>query len=540
MKENLKKYKYVIYFIICSAYQLLFYKYGLNLWDEGDLAYGALRVLDGQIPLIDFGFDGYPPGRYFLSALFFKLFGINLWSIRLLFVLLTSLAVILFYLAAKNLMDKNFALIATLLFLSAPSMYYNRLFPICTIINIYFISRYINSNRKLDLAISIFMILSTLLIKLEIGLISFIVLFFIFLIPIFFTQKKISIDYKSLNFRNKALVFITTCFFAGILIAAIKMDLLEKWSKFIFQMNSAWGNPFPSFFPAPGKGFLSFNELFEVSLFYLPIAVYISTIILLSKRMILSFKDAVNNKCNLHILSVLLFGIGAYGLVVWRVGFDNLLRVLPAFYILLCYLLYLFYKNIMQSRPHAESLNPGMHFRNFILSIPVLFLPALLIAKFNFDYGFYAGSIGELRKNHIPISLKRAGIFADPMEAIWVNDIVSYIRRTTEADDPIFALPLNPIWYFLSERKNPTSYDWVLPQTIKLGTEQKIIDQLRKNIPKLIIYSDIAIDGKEERRLSNYAPKLFEFITNNYQLTKIAGPFQLLQRQRRSKNNERF
>lgn len=540
MMDNLKKYNYAFCFIICTAYQLLFYKYGLNLWDEGDLAYGALRVLNGQIPLIDFGHDGYPPGRYVLSALFFKIFGTNLLSIRLLFVLLTSLVVILLYTTAKNIMNKNFAFIASLLLLSAPSMYYSRFFPICTIINIYFVARYINSYRKFDLLLAIFIILLTLLIKLEIGLISFIVLSIVFVLQAFYSREKISINFKSLHLRNKILVSMAICFLVLLLTAAFKINLPSKLNTFVFQMNSTWGNPFPSFFSSSEKRFLPWKELFDVSLFYMPILVYISTIILLLKRCILSsFHATFNNKCNLLLLAISLFGIGTYGLVVWRVGFDNLLRVLPAFYILLCYFLNLFYKKIMQKLAHTDCLNPGFNFKVFILSIPVLILPALLIVKFNFYHGFYAGSIGELRKNHVYISLEKAHVFANPMEAIWINEIVTYIRETTTKDDPIFALPLNPIWYFLSERDNPTSYDWVLPQTIKLlGTEQKIIDQLQSNFPKIIIYADIAIDGREERRLSYYAPELYKFIVNNYYLTKITGPFQILKR--KSENNVDF
>ena len=41
------------------------------------------------------------------------------------------------------------------------------------------------------------------------------------------------------------------------------------------------------------------------------------------------------------MVSILLIGICAYGLVLWRAGFDNLLRTLPPAYILFCYILYL-------------------------------------------------------------------------------------------------------------------------------------------------------------------------------------------------------
>ena len=529
MNINSTKLQYTLGFVFCTAYQLFFYKYGLNLWDEGGLAYGALRSLNGEIPLVDFGFDGYPPGRYFLTAVFFKIFGVNLASIRLLFVILTSITVILFYHISKNIMDKNFAVISTLLLLSAPSMYYNRLFPICTVINIYFINRYINSARKFDFSLSILVAFLTLLFKTEIGVVSIFILMLVLIIKAIHGHKKHSFSFKELHFNYKILISMIVVFAVASIVGAIMINLPAKAYKFVFQMSSIWGNPFPSLLPAPGKGFPSFKEFFDLSLFYLPIIVYIATAILLFKRKLFSEQDIVLNKSNMQVFVLLLFGIGTYGLVVWRVGFDNLIRVLPVFYILLCYFLYLFYRKIIGTGIYMNRSASKSAVRNFIISIPILLFPALFIVNLNFHHGFYAGSIGELRNNHIYINLNRARIFAHPLEAIWIEDIVSYIKQTTKEDEPIFALPLNPIWYFLSERKNPTAYDWVLPQTIKvLDEEQKIVDQLKKNIPKLIIYADIAIDGKEERRLSNYAPKVFEFILKNYKLEKIAGPFQIL------------
>ena len=44
----------------------------------------------------------------------------------------------------------------------------------------------------------------------------------------------------------------------------------------------------------------------------------------------------------------------------------------------------------------------------------------------------------------------------------------------------------------------------------------------------MIIYVDIPIDGKEERRLTNYAPQLYGFIVENYRFDEMIGLFQIL------------
>ena len=126
------------------------------------------------------------------------------------------------------------------------------------------------------------------------------------------------------------------------------------------------------------------------------------------------------------------------------------------------------------------------------------------------------------------INLKKLDVWTNPNEAKWINEVVNRINLYSEKGDPILALPLNPIFYFLTDRVNPTRYEWVLPGMLSENEEIKMVDTLRDNLPKLVVYVDIAIDGKDERRLKNYAPHLYNFLVDRYSFQEMIGLFQIL------------
>lgn len=80
-------YSYLAAALLLGAFVLPALRMDVNFADEGYLWYGCLRVLEGDIPIRDF--RGYDPGRYYLLAVWMRVFGSNLLSLRagLLFVL---------------------------------------------------------------------------------------------------------------------------------------------------------------------------------------------------------------------------------------------------------------------------------------------------------------------------------------------------------------------------------------------------------------------------------------------------------------------
>ena len=83
-------------------------------------------------------------------------------------------------------------------------------------------------------------------------------------------------------------------------------------------------------------------------------------------------------------------------------------------------------------------------------------------------------------------------------------------------------------WVTPTERVNPTPYEWVLPGMLDKDKELEMVETLKAKLPRVVIYVDIAIDGKEERRLKNYAPYLYAFLVDHYSFQEMIGLFQIL------------
>ena len=114
----------LLIYVALLGYFLSFSKYGLNFWDEGGYANGTLRTLNGERALIDFNPNGYLPGRYWYGLIFFKLFGVEIQSLRIGVALLTPIMVIMVFSISRKIMPTGFSFLAALFMLSAPSMYY--------------------------------------------------------------------------------------------------------------------------------------------------------------------------------------------------------------------------------------------------------------------------------------------------------------------------------------------------------------------------------------------------------------------------------
>jgi hypothetical protein len=534
--------KWVFIIIIYAglvAYFLSFSRYGLNIWDEGGYANGTLRTLNGERALIDFNPNGYLPGRYWYGLLFFKLFGVEIQSLRIGVALLTPAMILMVYSISRKIMPSGFAFLAALFMLSAPSMYYNRFYPFFVVLTLYFLTKTVENRNLVSLIGLVSAIFLSSFFKIEVTLFSTLISLVVLGILYFFNSSDTWFK-KCSDLSSKKVAYFSG---GGIILAGSFLFYLGKDGyfyqvfKIVVDAHEVWGNPFPQLFPLP-KVYdqLGYHKFFERVLFHLPIWVYGLVLTIILAR--LFFQKCKITSSYLHLLALVGFGICAFGLVIWRAGFDNLLRTLPPFYILFCYLLFQIWQKALAFQNASEN-SIRQRLTRILLSLLIVFIPCLFYYEMNTHHGFYAGSIGArswvinkdlkaIQPATTSIKLERINVLTSPNEAKWISEIVKRIKLYSKTGDPILALPLNPIFYFLTDRVNPTPYEWVLPGMLDEDKELEMVETLKAKPPKVVIYVDIAIDGNEKRRLKNYAPHIYNYLVKNYAFQEMIGLFQIL------------
>ena len=124
-------------------------RFAFNYYDEGVIAYGAQRLLQGDVPYRDF-WVLYPPGQFLAIAALFKLFGSSLIVERAWDIALRAAIASLGYLITARLAPRRYALLTwamSLLWLQAIRFYGYPLIPalLLTLVSIAFFIGFLQS-----------------------------------------------------------------------------------------------------------------------------------------------------------------------------------------------------------------------------------------------------------------------------------------------------------------------------------------------------------------------------------------------------------
>jgi hypothetical protein len=86
----------------------------------------------------------------------------------------------------------------------------------------------------------------------------------------------------------------------------------------------------------------------------------------------------------------------------------------------------------------------------------------------------------------VPLGLARASLHVAPAQRRLLVGGTRFIERCAAPEDPVFVAPDLPILYFVTDRRNPTPYDLVIPGDVD---EARIVERLGATGTRCVVYN---------------------------------------------------
>lgn len=346
------------------------------------------------------------------------------------------------------------------------------------------------------------------------GILLLLLMLLVLAINVFTVRTKNGHDYKLTAFNRPNLVHSTfglASFIIVQLFAALFVGLTQ-YKEFIRI----------SFIDIPKYGGLLFNfplPLINTSTYltWLPVFVGVVVGLMIFYLLCTEFKDNRTFKgptifgLIMYIFAILFLRTGL-GRPDWgHIAYSTPTLFLTAFYVSYLYV-YNFYRLDIKK-----------------LWLPIVFFVFLFIpySTINKDSALSFGNIGKDSVKQL-IHLRRA-----PDNAWLPPDVKTasqYIKSNTTPNDYIFVFTQQPIYYYLTERKNPSRFyiSWFAdPQ--KYTTE--LLNSLKQHPPKMIVYSSgSGWDNPDGFTSSQRLPEVNAWIEKNYTIKVDVGPVLILRK----------
>jgi hypothetical protein len=499
--------------LLCLGMGLPHYLDGMTLTDEGFLAYGAVRVLDGQLPNRDF-VSLQPPLSFYSVALVFELLGESLASMRALGLLLHTLIALLVYALARQLTRSLPALVVALpatmvglpLFLFVPFAVWQGM-ALSLFAALLFMRAVANGAAGWGIAAGSVTALA-LLARHDQGLYLVVSLlaYAVFLRvaddrsgdPVAVSRL---LGRWAVGFGAVVLPLASVWFLAG-----AASDMLEQLVVFPLTTYARTSSiPMPWFRASQHTG-----ESLLVACFYLPPLVQGLTAVWLGA----TFVRGGFRKREATIAFVVIFAALFYLQVVTRSDVNHLLVTLAPFFALCGVWMG---EAMERTSSRIGSLLGGESRRRDAL------LGAALVLACACGIGVWAGV--QLRPHlsrsfdepMATVSLPRAGIRLEEPRARALTQLVTIIGHQVPPDRSILCLPYQPMFYFLAERRNPTRWNYLWPGDQSESDHLALIEQARADPPGLVLLTS-------RQDLGRWAPEVVAYVDAEFDLEAQRGP----------------
>jgi hypothetical protein len=483
--------------VLCVALLLSFatavayprWRAGIDWRDEGLLAYGAVRVMHGEVPQRDF-VSVQPPLSFYTAAAIFKLCGTSLASLRDFGLSIFLLLPFLVYLVGRNFMTPvfSFAAAAPACILGLP---YCNFVPLAiwqgiaaSLAAVLFFLRAVGSTRQWlafpagalsaaslflrhDQAVYTTVSITALMIALALA-------------------RGDSISKMSL----KRALFFWVAGIAIILIPAILIwwrigALPEMFRQLILFPITTYRKtsslPFPKL-----TAWRSIRETAVVLLFYLPPIVQAIASLCVVRSVISRRFGRREALLTFLVIWSALF----YLQVIVRSDFTHLVTTLSPFFLLAAFGWSIMHEKMASYRQI-----------NVASSTVLAILVALLLCILS------SFALPDVTRAKELLALDRGGVRVE--QAHVIADFVQRLQASAPPDRSILVLPYQPMFYFLCERRNPTRWNYLWPGDQTSQDHERLIEEAERDPPALVLLG-------QHRDVAAFAPAIIEYLRAHY------------------------
>lgn len=515
----------ILLFVASAAYFASYARIGLYD-DEGYLLEGVTRVLDGQVIYRDFHHT-YAPGRFYMFAALFRLFGENLLVVRAVWVAMRAGIVVLAWLLARRVAGGPCVWIAPLALLAAPGPWHKSFFHFFLLATALAASAlFARGGRRASFWTGA-LVAVALLFRQDVGVFAAAAIGLYWLLHRAAPGPRVSAPLLVAGFA--AVAALPLAYFAsqnalGPLVAKVFFAGVRD--------NRTNELPFPQLFPlvpagAPGASAAA-ALLFVKALYFAPpvsFAIFGAALAAGALRrralpppapfflMILGsagLTQVIARSDLPHLLQ-------AIGLVycVWASAAARAARALPA-------------RAAVAASVAAAALAPAILTLGFFWLARTSESPAG--AAFLTGAGVMVTAenatgarVSLQRVERTRLDLPRARVDVPRAQAAIVGEAGRFLEDHTAPGDYFLTLPGYQLLYFLFDRRNPTEFPHVRRAFDSQEEEDRYLADIDRRGTRYIFFQEIAIDGRDERRFAVYARRSMEWIVERYHPVKQIG-----------------
>jgi hypothetical protein len=462
---------------------------GIDWRDEGLLAYGAVRVTQGEVPHRDF-VSLQPPLSFYTAAGIFKLCGTSLVSLRAFGLSIFLLVPLLIYGVGRNFTGRVLSFAA-----SAPACILG--LPYCG-----FVPLAVWQGIAASLAAILFFLPAVLTkrpwLAFFAGLLTAASLFLRHDQAVYTMVSIVALtitlalargrSVPETNFK-RALLFwlagIAIVFVPAVLVWLRIGALPEMFRQLILFPFTTYRKtsslPFPRLFV-----WRSIWQTCVVLLFYLPPlvqAIALAHVVRTLIRRRFRQREAI-------LAFLVAWSALFYLQVIIRSDFTHLVVTLPPFFLLTAFGWSIVCENVA-------------HHRKVSIILSAVFAGLTV----SFLWILHSFALPDVTRANEELTLDRGGVRIE--QAHVLADFVRRLQATVPLERSILALPYQPMFYFLCERRNPTSWNYLWPGDQTARDHERLIEEAERDPPAVVLLS-------QQREVAAFAPAIVEYVRAHY------------------------